>query len=303
MQQVPFRYRRLGYIALNVPDLAASVDFYRDVVGLELTEEIPGEAAYFRCGPERYHLALHRGEPGLKRLAFELESDADLDAAARHLDGLGVPFARIGLLETAALHIRAGLRFAIPGCGIPTELYTEMELARRPYQPTVANILRLGHTVLLVEEFDTTYAWLTQHFGFVLSDHIAGEQGEVAFMRCYPNPYHHSLGIARAERNQFHHVAFMVEGIDDIGKATNRLASAGSKIVFGPGRHVASGSVFLYFLDPNDLTIEYTLGMEEFAELTPRPARDLPGLLEVVDLWGGRPQPGYAGVGVVAKSD
>ena len=38
-------------------------------------------------------------------------------------------------------------------------------------------------TVLHVEEFDTTFTWLTEHFGFALSDHIAGEHAEVGMHR------------------------------------------------------------------------------------------------------------------------
>ena len=35
---LPFRYRRLAYVALNVTDLARSTAYYRDLVGLALTE-------------------------------------------------------------------------------------------------------------------------------------------------------------------------------------------------------------------------------------------------------------------------
>jgi 2,3-dihydroxy-p-cumate/2,3-dihydroxybenzoate 3,4-dioxygenase len=40
-------------------------------------------------------------------------------------------------------------------------------------------------------------------------------------------------------------------------------------IVFGPGRHPPSGSVFLYFLEPDGMTLEYSFGMEEFPEREP----------------------------------
>ena len=57
----------------------------------------------------------------------------------------------------------------------------------------------------------------------------------------------------------------MVSEIDDIGTAINRFKHHDVPIVFGPGRHIASNSVFLYFLDPDGLTLEYSYGMEEFA--------------------------------------
>ena len=36
MTMAPFRYRKPGYVALNVSDVDRSVHFYRDLVGLQL---------------------------------------------------------------------------------------------------------------------------------------------------------------------------------------------------------------------------------------------------------------------------
>jgi 2,3-dihydroxy-p-cumate/2,3-dihydroxybenzoate 3,4-dioxygenase len=65
----------------------------------------------------------------------------------------------------------------------------------------------------------------------------------------------------------------MVDSADDIGKSYWRLQRDNVPVVHGPGRHLPSGSMFLYYLDPDGLTIEYTFGMEEFPEVEPRPPR------------------------------
>jgi 2,3-dihydroxy-p-cumate/2,3-dihydroxybenzoate 3,4-dioxygenase len=135
------------------------------------------------------------------------------------------------------------------------ELYAGSEKAATPYKTTVAHILRLGHIVIGVKRFDETARWLMDDFGFKASDYVIGM---FAFLRCWPDPYHHSLGLEAADVNKLHHIAFMVKDINDIGIAANRLRKAGAKVVFGPGRHVASLSIFLYFLDPDGMTIEYT---------------------------------------------
>jgi 2,3-dihydroxy-p-cumate/2,3-dihydroxybenzoate 3,4-dioxygenase len=303
MTDTPFRYRRLGYVALNVANLRQSVEFYRDTVGMDMTDYADGKCAFLRCSDDHHDLVLFPGnEPGVKHLGFEMESDADFDTAAKHLRGLGVSFTDTPAAEAALLQQRKSLRFKVPGCGVTFELYTGSVPAKTPYQPKVANILRLGHCVLKINHFDRSFAWLTENFGFKISDHIKGDQGEVAFLRCWPSPYHHSLGIARSDHNQFHHVAFMVGDIDDIGRANNRLPRAGSQVVYGPGRHVASGSIFLYFLDPDGMTLEYTYGMEEFAEHDPRQARKLEPTLDVADSWGGIPSPKSFAVGVIEGS-
>ena len=276
MPDAPFRYKKLGYVAVNVADLERTVTFYRDVVGMEVSEYRKGEVAYMRCGDDHHSLAFFpAAQPGVKRMAFELESDEDLEAARRHLKSLGVPYTAVPAAEARDLRHRESIRFNIPGCGMPMELFSGAERQVKPFAPTRANLLRLGHIVIKVKEFDTTFAWLTDKFGFRVSDHIRDDkrENEIAFMRCYPNPYHHSLGIARSEANQLHHYALMVRDLDDVGRGNNRLPREGAPVVFGPGRHVASGSVFLYFLDPDGITLEYTHGMEEFSERTPRAAR------------------------------
>ena len=301
MSDTPFRYKKLGYIAVNVTDLEKSVAFYRDIVGMEVSEHRKGEVAFMRCSDDHHSLAFYPStQPGLKRVAFEMESDEDLEAARRQLAALGVAYQETPAAEAQGLHHRQSLRFDIPGCGLRMELFAGGDRPVRPFEPTRAQILRLGHIVINIMNFDTTFPWLTEKFGFRVSDHIRHDlkpEAEIAFLRCYPNPYHHSLGIARASSNQLHHFALMVRDLDDIGVGNNRLPREGSKIVWGPGRHVASGSVFLYFLDPDQITIEYTYGMEEFSERTPRPARQLEPRLEIADMWLGRPEPEYARVG------
>ena len=301
MADAPFRYKKLGYVAVNVTDLDKTVTFYRDVVGMEVSEYRKGEVAYMRCGDDHHSLAFYpAAQPGLKRMAFEVQADEDLEAARRHLKSLGVAYETVPGAEARDLRHRESLRFHIPGCGLVMELFSGAEKQLKPFTPTIANILRFGHIVIKIKEFDTTFPWLTEKFGFRVSDHIHDESSgehEIAFLRCFPNPYHHSLGVARSNSNQLHHYALMVRDLDDVGRGNNRLPKAGSEIVFGPGRHVASGSVFLYFLDPDRITIEYTHGMEEFSERTPRAARHLKPSLEVVDMWLGAPKAGFARVG------
>ncbi|MEO5736476.1 MAG: VOC family protein, partial [Variovorax sp.] len=117
--------------------------------------------------------------------------------------------------------------------------------------------------------------------------------------RCFPNPYHHSFAVARAEFDRLHHVNFMVTNVDDVGRAIHRMRKAGVEIVFGPGRHDISNSIFLYFLDPDGMTVEYSFGMEEFAQDGAREARQLPFSMEILDSWGGAPLPATGKGGAV----
>ena len=86
---VPFRYRKPGYVALAVTDLDRSIAFYRDLVGLTLQERDGDEIAFLRCGTDHHDVVLYKAaQPGLKRMAFQLESPQDLQRAHQWLGTL-----------------------------------------------------------------------------------------------------------------------------------------------------------------------------------------------------------------------
>lgn len=303
MGTAPFRYAKPGYLALNVTDLERSVAFYRDLVGLDVEDVADGDAAYLRCSDDHHNLVLRRAaEPGFKRMGFQLASAADVDAARRHVQGLGVAVRDLPADEQRALRQGPSFRFTVPGSTLVFEYYAEMARAGSPFMPRLAKIQRLGHCVVALANRDAVLRTLTEDLNFRASDHF-GDQ--VSFLRAWPNPYHHSFGVARSAEgvDRFHHVNFMVSDVDDIGRGMNRMKKNGVEIVYGPGRHDISNSIFLYFLDPDGLTAEYSFGMEEFAEEGAREPRLLPLKPEVLDSWGGMPAPNFAKRGSVERAE
>ena len=143
-----FRYSRLAYVALNVTDLARTLAFYTDIVGLDATEVADREAA-LRCGPDHHNILLSRApEPGLKRVGFELESEDDLERAFDRLERHGYAPAWLDAAECAALHQGRSLRFRHPGSGLPLEYFIGMERMAGPFGARLAKIARLGHVVV-----------------------------------------------------------------------------------------------------------------------------------------------------------
>ena len=296
---IPFRYKRLGYVALNVTDVQKSTAFYRDLVGLAVTESSDRVAA-LRCSRDHHNLLLHRSDaPGLKRIGFELESRHDIDTAREYVAGLGLAIEAVTADELNALKTVAAFRFRLPGSGLCLEFFVQMMHLADAYQPTVAKIERLGHVVLNVADFDGALQWLTGRLGFVISDFVPGF---AAFLRCHPNPLHHSMAILTGPDNHLNHVNFMVTDIDDIGRGMNRMKQNGVEIVFGPGRHQPSESIFLYWLDPDRMTVEYSFGMETFPETGAREARLLEPVPGTLDTWGSTPTPAFGKVGVIEQS-
>jgi len=67
----------------------------------------------------------------------------------------------------------------------------------------------------------------------------------------------------------------------------------------GPGLHAPSGSTYVYFLDPDGLTLEYSYGMERFPEVAPRAPRVLPALSKPLDLDASAREPGRYDAGEI----
>ncbi len=109
-----------------------------------------------------------------------------------------------------------------------------IEKLPQPFVPTVSKIVRLGHIVVGASDHRDAIKFFTVHMNFKISDAV---DEWVTFMRCFPNPLHHSFAIGAAPENRLHHGNFMVTDRDDIGSAANRLMRSNVPIVFGPGRH------------------------------------------------------------------
>jgi 2,3-dihydroxy-p-cumate/2,3-dihydroxybenzoate 3,4-dioxygenase len=106
-----FRYKKLGYVALNVSDLARSVPFYRDLVGLQLNEQVDGGPAFFACSADHHNVVLYEGgEPGLKRVGWEMEQPEELDRLFEHLAAAGLKPAWLPPDECRALRQQRTLR-------------------------------------------------------------------------------------------------------------------------------------------------------------------------------------------------
>ena len=295
----PFRYKRLGYVALNVTDLARSTRFYRELVGLDLSDATDERVA-LRCSRDHHSMLLYpSAQPGLKRIGLELESATDLAVARDYVASLGLAVEPVSPAELKDLRTVDAFRFRVPGCGLCLEFFVQMMHLATPFEGRLTQIERLGHIVLNVAAFDDVVGFLTAKLGFRISDFVPGF---AAFMRAYPNPLHHSLAVLTGANDHLNHVNFMVRDIDDIGRAMNRMKAANVDIVFGPGRHQPSDSIFLYFLDPDGMTVEYSFGMETFPEAGAREARLLEPVPKTLDAWGSVPAPAFGKIGVIEQA-
>ncbi|WP_068075707.1 VOC family protein [Novosphingobium lentum] len=286
----PVRFGRLGFCRLACRDLAASTAFYRDLVGLAV-ERADDREVWLRCSDQPHDMVLVQSDaPGLVGAGFEVEDAGQLDALFALLDAAGLAPFRHDANACATRLVAGAIGVTDPVSGLALEFFCGQATAATPYVAQHTRIERMGHLVLNVADLDAAHRFWVDLLGFAVSDRV---EGTAEWLRAWPNPLHHSLALLQHDANTLHHINFMVTDIDDIGRATNRLKAAGVPIVFGPGRHLPSTSVFLYFLDPDGNTAELSFGMELFVEAGARDARELEHKPEVMDTWGGKPDPRF----------
>jgi len=291
------RYKRLGYVVLNVTDVARSQRFYEDTVGLAKVGASANGDVYLRCSDRHHDLVLARSDrPGVRRIGWQMESADALAALRESFAAAGIACTDVPVEEARELHTDGGFRAVEPSTGAQHEFYCRMDFADSPFEPTHTRIACLGHIVLGTPQLAASEDFYYNIMNFRQSDRI---DDAVVHLRCFPNPLHHTFGLGATKTPTMNHLTFNVSHIDDIGRAAPRMEAAGVPVVYGPGRHPQSGSVFFYFLDPDGLTIEYSLGMEEFPEDNPREPRRFPLEGGSFDYWDGKPKPGFTEVGAI----
>jgi 2,3-dihydroxy-p-cumate/2,3-dihydroxybenzoate 3,4-dioxygenase len=299
-----FRYRKPGYVALNVTDVSRTAAFVHDIVGLEPVGDGPNGEKFFRCGPDRHCVMLVQSEQaGFKRGGWDLESEAEVERAFGHFSDRGYAPVWVAEEERIVLNLTLTPAFRVndPISGGQFEYYSGMDQVITPFPARLAKIQRLGHFAFSVQDVIATAKHFEKDFGLIASDYV----GKFAcLMRAWPNPNHHSFGLAKSSTGKphFNHINFMVTDMDDMGQLYYRLQQRQVKIVFGMGRHPTSGSVFLYYLDPDGLTWEYSFGMEQFPETGARAPRAMSARPEDFDVWGARPEPEFSKNGVIEQA-
>ncbi|MGF6773990.1 2,3-dihydroxy-p-cumate/2,3-dihydroxybenzoate 3,4-dioxygenase [Paraburkholderia sp. GAS199] len=296
------RYRKLGRVELNVTQLQTARRFYEEIVGLQYVDTAADGGIRLRCDQDHHNVVLYEArEAGLRCAGFMLEDAAQFAPLIERLASAGLTVHEIDERTCRARAQSRAIRVFEPLVGATVEFYVPSADSARPFQASVTRIQRLGHVVFNTPDAARAVEFWRDVLNFRESDSV----GEfITFMRCWPSPWHHGIGIAQYERRSLHHVNYMVTEIDDIGRALTRLKNAGSDIVFGPGRHPASDSVFLYFLDPDGLTMEYSFGMEAFPEAFPRAPRRIEPSPVSLDYWGSTRDPRcFTGAGANAAPE
>lgn len=259
----------LTYLTFERPDLAKAEQFLNNF-GLS-TAARDGERLFLRgTNAAPFCYAVHKASKArFAGFGLRVEGLKDLEALTRLPEASAVePLtspgggycvqltdpsgfrvdAVCGQAPSGTLPHRAALQYNAAGCTVRVNR-TQRLNAEPP------EVIRLGHVVLEVVDYQVTYAWYTRHFGFIPSDVQVLPDGSpaVTFMRLDlgASPAdHHTLALAQGFAPIYSHSAFELVDADAIGIGQRVLREHGWTHAWGIGRHILGSQVFDYWQDP-----------------------------------------------------
>jgi catechol 2,3-dioxygenase len=267
---------QLAHVEVLTPTPEASLRFYVDVLGLELTEQ-RGQSAYLRGWGEFFHHSLQLTEAplaGLGHVGWRTYGPQDLEEAVRRLDAGGQA---IGWHEDTPGHGPA-YRYRAPHGGHVHEVFWEVdryvappELAptypNRPqrFRPRGAAVRSLDHVTIASADIMGDVEWYRDTLGHRFTEYIVAEDDHdfVVFAMLSTVHLAHDMAIVpdhSAIPARVNHVAFWVDQREELRRATDALIDADHPIEFGPGRHGMGEQDYVYVREPSGLRIELNAG-------------------------------------------
>ncbi|KQP01810.1 3,4-dihydroxyphenylacetate 2,3-dioxygenase [Leifsonia sp. Leaf264] len=287
-QNPPFAITRASHVALAVTDLEASRDFYRDTIGLVVTEETD-DAVYLRGLEEASHHSLRlelASEAKALHVGLRVRTDDDIIAAERHFRSVGIDHERVEVP-----HQGPTLRFRDP-VGTHMELTSSMEVVDRRMQHFDQFVAgapqRIDHYQVVTYDVQAATDFWTG-LGMRMSEYTATDGSDElwgTWMEVKGNT--HDLVFTNGRGPRLHHFAFTVPDASALIHAADVAGARGfgQEIDRGPGRHGISNALFLYLRDPDQHRVELFTTHYQFIDLEAEPIRWDTSNPQRAQLWG-----------------
>ena len=257
---------KLGHFGLVSTDLEKSLWFFKEVIGLEETEEADGVHYLRAWGDFEHHtLTLRAGEESrLDHIAWRTKRPEDVDAFAENLQKEGI---EINWVEEGTERGQGkAFRFQLPSKHT-FEIYFDMEktLAAPETRSVLKNQThkswnrgisprRIDHVNLLssipANEFSD---FMIQHLGFNLREYVEAPDGSYLGAWLSVTPLVHDIAFSfdphSASTHEVHHISYWLDNAQDLLRAADILKENGIEFK-GPGKHGISQAMYIYAIDP-----------------------------------------------------
>jgi catechol-2,3-dioxygenase len=271
------KIKRLGYVAITVPDVDQATRYYEQVVGLEISQRVD-DAVYLRCNSGHRCLVIFPGASrGLHHLGLEVFDKAALETVRAHLDSLEVKaepctWSDPGIGDAFCVRDPDGNRI---------EVYEGMKNLDKPFEAQGVRPLKFGHITLMTPQMKKAVDFYRVVLGFRVSDTVEGNLA--TWMRC--NQDHHGIALLWAPEAKVNHYAFDLEDWQDLKHYCDHLVRHNVPVIYGPGRHGPGNNLFVYIPDPAGNILELTSELLQIEDEESYDPKDWPNVPQSVDVW------------------
>jgi 2,3-dihydroxybiphenyl 1,2-dioxygenase len=262
---------RLGYVGLNVRDMAAIETIFGRVLGMQPRPGTDGHAVSYRMD-ERCHrfTFMPAAQDSLAYVGWETDSLDALHALAERVAQQGIEVSRGSPQENAQRAVLERYSFDGPD-GVRVEIFfggIEDPTPCQSPQMVSGYCTRdqgLGHIVLASADPDATVRFYRDTLGFRVSDYVHWDVCRVTFLHC--NARHHSLAVMNpvygTAAGQLNHMMVQANAMDDVGRAYDRVRELGIPVVLTLGKHSNDHMTSFYMQTPGHWAIECGHGARE----------------------------------------
>ncbi len=268
-QEPIFDVAQLAHVELITPKPDESLWFFRDLLGLEVTESV-GQSVYLRAYEDFYHHTLKLTEgpvPKLGHVAWRATSHQALERRVKAIEAAGLGK---GWIDGDTGHGPA-YQFTTPD-GHPMKLLWEVDyyqapdtkrskLLNRPSKRPLRGVpvRRLDHVNLLTERVEPNKDFLINTLGFRLREYIELNDGSWAGCWLSVSPLVHEVAFMRdaaGARGRLHHICYWYGFPHDVANLADALREHDIVIEAGPGKHGISQAYFMYVFEPGGNRVE-----------------------------------------------
>jgi catechol 2,3-dioxygenase-like lactoylglutathione lyase family enzyme len=286
----------IDHFALNVPSVDAADHFFRHF-GLDVSSAgASGDERELRAADgHRWGRILPAQTKSLAYLSLNcfagdlaaIEAQVrkaggsfDVDPALANADGFAAGFVD-GFAEGFWFHdldgnliqVKAGIKTS-PFAKQPAVFQQAPADARGSYPRESAQTVRprrLSHVLFFTPDVLRAVTFYEQALGLRLSDKSLDI---IAFTHAPHGSDHHLIAFAKSHAKGWHHVAWDVASVNEVGVGAAQMAAAGYVRGWGTGRHVLGSNYFHYIQDPWGSFSEYSFDIDFVSAGSAWPAGD-----------------------------
>lgn len=258
----PPELTNLSHVELLTPDVPASVSFFTELLGLEVTGS-DAHSVYLKAWGEWPHHSLiltESSHSGVGHIAYRVRRPEDVDRLARSLRETGVDVDEVA----AGTELGQGdaIRFTIPSGQRLEVLHAfERRAGSRPSQlrnqparraGQGIEVPRIDHVSVMAPDVHELRLWLEQRLGMLPREIALRADRTEGSVWMSVGALSHDFAIATdpVATGRLHHVAFAVESVLDYWRFGEMAHERGIRFEGGPGRHGGTAGSFVYVREP-----------------------------------------------------